>query len=109
MSWHCVTFTTADIVGKKHMDLQDDFDRRWLAAGLPRDAALFASDLDREGRSVYYFSPGAMLFSNSILSAYGGTPCSPPPPGAALLVGHDDVREELVGPWKRRSRSRSFT
>jgi hypothetical protein len=24
MSWHCVTFTTADIVGKRHMDLQDD-------------------------------------------------------------------------------------
>jgi hypothetical protein len=79
------------------MRLQDDFDLRWVAAGLPRAAALFASDLDREGRSVYYFSSGAMSFARPIVAAYAGEPCAPPPPGIALLVGHHDARKELVG------------
>lgn len=97
MSWYRVTFTTNDIVGKKHTRLHDDFNLRWMAAGSPRGAALFASGLDRAGRSVYYFSPDSMSFARPIVAAYAGEPHGPPPRGVALDIGHASAPEELLG------------
>lgn len=74
--------------------VQDAFEAAFMAAGAPKDAALFLR-LQPEGAD-YYVSPGAMSFFQSTVTVLGGQPCPPPTTeGTTFLVGHDEARTML--------------
>jgi hypothetical protein len=55
--WYRLIFSADDIAAAKHLEMEGHFERFFLAAGSPEDAALFRQ-VDA-GRTIYYFSPGA--------------------------------------------------
>jgi hypothetical protein len=95
-SWYKATFSKGEHASKGGQ-LQTAFERLFLDAFAPRDAAMFTTEgpetPDRRPYS-YFFSPGAVHVARTLIEAYGGRPCDAPPrKGLTLLVGHDDSEE----------------
>ena len=86
MPWYKVTLTDEDITARRHMTLQDEFGALFMTNRGPKDAAMFGNLDSAEGHH-FYFSPGAVRFSMSVLSRWDGREC-PVPRSAdlALLV-----------------------
>jgi hypothetical protein len=83
--WYRVIFSADEISAAKHLEMLGHFERFYLAAGSPADAALF------KGRqsTAYYFSPGAARIAKKLITHLSATPC-PAPKIAELewVAGH---------------------
>lgn len=74
-SWYKITMSSADTVARKHMVLQDHFEKLLMTSGA-MDAFMLVSD----GRDsdTYYFSPSAMRIARQLLLSYGAAACPQP-------------------------------
>lgn len=99
MSWHSVTMSVDDVVNRKHIKLQDEFTELFTVLGGPAELAMFSeSFIDREDEnSVYFFSPASLEKIPLFLEKWGSEPCARPEGKVALLVGHADAKETLLG------------
>jgi hypothetical protein len=97
MPWYKVSLTAEQIANGDEMRIQDQFDALFLAAGGPKDAALFSSKLDRSDIAHLFFSPGSVKFAEPLIRLCRGEICEKPDRSAvALLVGHQSALEELL-------------
>jgi hypothetical protein len=53
--WYRLIFSADDISAAKHLEMEGHFEKFFLAAGSPEDAALFRRL--ESGRTIYYLSP----------------------------------------------------
>jgi len=97
MTWHKVTLSVDQVVNQEHSNIQDQFDALFIAAGAPKDMALFSSSLTGKDELHMYFSPSSVAYANSIISLHGGAPCDKPTEKPVLLVGHADARNAMFG------------
>jgi hypothetical protein len=89
MGWKRVDFSEDALARSLPEALTQAFEAAFLAAGAPRNAALFES---RDGaRLSFHFSPGAAALFEKTLSTLGPTRGRAPPPAARLLVGHPET------------------
>jgi hypothetical protein len=93
-SWYRVTLSNSDVVARRHMDLQKEFETLFLAHQWPTQAAMFAS-VDTLAHH-FYFSPAAVTFSGDLIAHYGGTECAQPEvTDLVLLVGNPGWKEAI--------------
>ena len=86
MPWYKVPMSWDDIAANKHTALQDAFTALFMAAGAPKDAAMFTSADIR--KNVDYFSPRAVEIAKTLIVRSGGVECPAPTRSAVdLLVG----------------------
>ena len=94
--WMRVTMTSKEVAAGRHIALQDAFEKVFMAALAPKDAAMFGYDKSYDEYG-FYFSPGAVLIFASVLTSYGAEECSAPPrANASLLVAHNDAWDFLI-------------
>lgn len=79
--------------------LAEQFDKLWMAAGHPRDMALFGiralGEISGEEVEVY-FSPGSLKYAKELIERCQGLECEQPPASnLALIAGHQDVVKGL--------------
>ena len=89
MSWKKVTLSSEDITAGAEHRLQEAFATRFIAAGSPPDAVMYANlDTAEEGFRIF-FSPAAVVIAGPLLASYSPVDCSEPAPGSfAMLVGN---------------------
>jgi hypothetical protein len=85
--WYRLIFSADDVSAAKPLELEGHFEKFFLAAGSPEDAALFRG-LDPD-QMTYYFSPGAARIAMKLI-AHLGAARSPAPPMSqvAFVYGH---------------------
>lgn len=102
MSWYKVTMPLSECgLSGRGKELQDAFEKSFMAYKAPRDAAMFSQRDDAFENNHYYFSPGAAKLICPLIERMGGVQCAPPqnkemPSLLILLVGHADARESLL-------------
>jgi hypothetical protein len=86
--------SNADVVARRHMDLQKAFETHFLANQWPDRAAMFASVETLAHH--FYFSPGAVEIAAALLADYNAADCSPPEVSdLVLLVGNSGWKETI--------------
>jgi hypothetical protein len=75
--WYRLIFSADDISAAKHLEMEGHFEKFFLAAGSPEDAALFRGL--EPGRTIYYFSPGAAKIAMKAITHLSATQCPTPP------------------------------
>lgn len=96
MPWAKVTLTNQDITEGKHFQLQNAFERMFMAAIGPKDAAMFTQREFSEPH-YFYFSPGAVQIFDAILRVYKASSCDAPSiEDVTLLVGHAGAADALL-------------
>jgi hypothetical protein len=93
-SWYSVTASAEDAARARNAIIQYEFCEIFNAAGDPKDAAMFSSQVLTDGAQLY-FSPGAGRIAKSLLERYGGVPCKKPSFKVYLMVGHSAEKEKL--------------
>lgn len=98
MPWYKVVMSSIEVAKGKHSELQKAFEALFMAAGAPKEMALFSSGLAGRDNLEIYFSPGSIEYARILLELYQGQSCERPTEGKkpALLVGHADAREKLL-------------
>jgi hypothetical protein len=79
MPWMGVTLSAAGRLG----ELQEAFEKIWIAAGAPPDAAMYGGESARDNRC--FFTPAAVTLAQPLLSKWGAVNC-PPPDTRKLIV-----------------------
>ena len=80
-------FSADEISAAKHLEMEGHFEKFFLAAGSPEDAALYRR-LD-PGQTIYYFSPGAARIAMKLITHLSAVQCPAPPMSAvAYIAGH---------------------
>jgi hypothetical protein len=101
--WHRVTLSNSDVVARRHMELQKEFETLFLAHQWPSKAAMFAS-VDTLAHH-FYFSPAAVAFSGDLIARYGGTECAQPEVNdLVLLVGNPGWKASIF-PGEKEARA----
>jgi hypothetical protein len=91
-----VVISVEDIVAKKAIHIQDEFETEFPNLAGPKGAAMFENSPSCD-EHVFYFSPDAVVIFGLLLKVYDAAECKPPPPeGTALLVGDTDAKEALL-------------
>ena len=87
-TWYKVTLSQEDIATGKHMVLQNAFQTMFMLNQAPKDAAMFTH---KETRAPYhyFFSPGAVRISSSLMDRYSGKECAAPQASELSLVVGD--------------------
>jgi len=89
--WYRVIFGADEISAAKHLEMVGHFERFFLAAGSPEDAALFRGL--QSGRTAYYFSPGAARIAMKLINHVSAA--SGPAPNISeveFIAGHQPVQ-----------------
>ena len=90
-TWYKVTLSSKDITAGKHMALQSTFPFLFLASRAPRDAAMLTNSEPRFPAD-YFFSPGAVRFSKTLIDGFSSIECAAPKAtGLSLLVGDEQL------------------
>jgi hypothetical protein len=85
--WYRLIFSADDISAAKHLEMEGHFEKFFLAAGSPEDAALFRGL--ESGRTMYYFSPGAARIAMKLITHLGAAKSAPPATSEVVLIaGH---------------------
>jgi len=92
MSWYRIPVSAEQAACGVHIRVQTAFEKLWLAALRPKDAAMFSCG--SAGRAFeLYFSPGARRIAHALVESSGGIASeAPPKDDTALLVGHAGMR-----------------
>ena len=77
MRWYCITLTASQFSIGKHMELQHEFARAWINAGLPHDAVMYGSSANSSDHS-FYFTPKAVMIAQSLLENFNAVECDEP-------------------------------
>lgn len=87
MSWKKIKLSRDEIAAGKMGKLQDAYLARFMAAGFPQDAFMYANlDSAAEGHQIM-FSPTAVKIAGPLLAPYTLEDCPEPVPGNfAVLV-----------------------
>ena len=95
-SWYEVTLSDEDISDHKHLDLQNQFMALFVFNHSPKDAAMFDNADPVKGHH-FYFSPGAVRFSLTLISRWGAQQvrASQRLADLCLLVGNSSARQDL--------------
>lgn len=98
MPWYKVVMSSIEAAKGKHSELQSAFEALFMAAGGPKEMALFSIRLSGRDNFEIYFSPGSIEYTRSLLELYQGQACEKPTGGKelALLVGHAGAMEKLL-------------
>jgi hypothetical protein len=89
--------SSKDVALRKHIRLQDLFERVFVARATPTNAAMFANDPSHK-EFGFYFSPEAVRIFDLILETFGAAECDAPPKSeTSLLVGHRNAWQ-MLGP-----------
>ena len=92
--WYVVTISEDQIVDGKLRVLQDQFESLQMAAGFPKDMALFCILFDSPVH--IYFSSGCAPHAKSLIDSFMGSPCNKPSKNKmVLLVGLANAWELL--------------
>lgn len=97
-TWHVVTLPAheAEPHGKA-MILQHGFEDAFIAAGGPKEAAMFAGRSDDRETHYFYFSPGAYNIVSNLLRVYEAARCETPlRDSVRLCAGHSGVKNMLL-------------
>ncbi len=97
MSWHKVTLSTEQVENQEYLNIQRQFNALFIAAGAPKDMALFSGNLLGQDERHMYFPPGSLPYANSIISLYGGVECDKPIEKPTLLVGQAKATDLMFG------------
>jgi hypothetical protein len=109
MPWSKVVFGPGSHQATHLAKLELQFDALFVAAGFPRDMALFAAR-DYLGGVTIYFSPVASEYAAEVINQYGGQPCSAPSADAVELVeGFTKSLERLCAGRGNRSPSQQVS
>ena len=85
--WYRLIFNADDISAAKHLELEGHFERFFLAAGSPADAALYKRL--EPGQIIYYFSPGATRIAPKLINHMSATQVlAPDMTGVEFVAGH---------------------
>ena len=84
--WYRLIFSADDISAAKHLEMEGHFEKFFLAAGSPEDAALFRRL--ESGRIIYYFSPGAARIAMKLITHLGAAKSAAPTSEVVLIAGH---------------------
>jgi hypothetical protein len=85
--WYRLIFSVDEISAAKHLEMEGHFEKFFLAAGSPEDAALFRRVEDH--RSIYYFSPGAARIAMKLITHLGAArSAAPATPELVVIAGH---------------------
>jgi len=76
MTWMCVYLSPADISAGGDMILQEAFEKVWIAAGVPPNAIMYATQSARNSRC--YFTPAAVNLTRALLLTFGAVDCPEP-------------------------------
>ncbi len=89
--WYRLIFSADEISGAKHLEMEGHFEKFFLAAGSPEDAALFRRVED--GRTIYYFSPGAARIATKLITHLSAVLCPAPAiSGLEFIAGHQHIQ-----------------
>ena len=89
--WYRLIFTVDDISAAKHLEVEGHFEKFFLAAGSPEDAALFRGL--QSGQTVYYFSPGAARIAMKLITRLSAVPCTAPTISEVeFIAGHQQIQ-----------------
>lgn len=83
--WRHVRFGPAELARGEHCYLKDSFYALYLAAGQPRDMALYLGNLNSQGAD-FYFNPKATHVARSLVRYYAGEACPRPHEKSLALV-----------------------
>jgi len=89
MGWKRIEFSEDAMARRLPEALTQTFDTAFMAAGSPRNAALF--EHRDHGHIHLYFSPGAAALFETQLMVLGPKRASAPPAGARLAVGDPGI------------------
>ncbi len=95
--WYRLIFSADDISAAKHLEVDGHFEKFYLAAGAPEDAALFRRL--ESGRTIYYFSPGAARIAMKLITHLGAA--KSPAPAASEVVFIAGHRPSIGIPFSR--------
>jgi hypothetical protein len=88
--WYRLVFSADDISSAKHLEVEGHFEKFFLAAGSPEDAALFRAL--EPGQTVYYFSPGAARIAMKLIAHLSAAPFPAPAMSEVEFVaGHQHI------------------
>jgi hypothetical protein len=73
-------------------ELQEQFTARWMLAGGPKDAAVFAVYDPKAKRMVCYINPAMATLFPDLVEAAASVPCEPQS-GLPLLIGDQHIVE----------------
>ncbi len=76
MPWFQVTMTDEEVASGKHIQLQNQFSKVWMAIGAPPEAAMYGSM--EVGKLHYYFTPHAAQIADPLLKMYSAVECEEP-------------------------------
>lgn len=85
-SWFKVSITESCVLGGHFHRLCRQFQRAFIAAGAPRDMALFADTYVLNDTRDVYFSPGCMRHVTDLLNVHNALPCRRPEGGQVTMV-----------------------
>ena len=77
-------------------DLQEAFFAAFVAAGLPKHAAMYVSKINAS-EDAFYFSPAASSFLSAGLAGRKAQPCSPPSEDSLTLLVCNEVDKAQAG------------
>jgi hypothetical protein len=91
MPWHIVTLSSDRISAGAGNKLLNELESVIMAAGFPKEAAVFGSvDRSRDG-NTYYINPGASTVATALIATWGGTECDDPGAPVSLLIGRPEA------------------
>lgn len=97
LKWHRIRIAQDECLRWKHADIQDEFERRFVARLGPRSSGLLAGERDSSDAFYLYLSPGSLGDCMPLIVQHCGEQCEEPPRGSVtLLVGHQDVWEDYL-------------
>ena len=89
--WYRLIFSADDISAAKHLEVEGHFEKFFLAAGSPEDAALFRRL--EPGQTIYYFSPGAARIAMKLITHLSAAPCPAPAMSeVGFIAGHQSSK-----------------
>lgn len=89
--WYRVIFSVDEISAAKHLEMIGHFERFFLAAGSPKDAALFRGL--QSGQNAYYFSPGAAKIAMKLIIHLSAASCPAPKMSEVeCIAGHQPAQ-----------------
>jgi hypothetical protein len=90
MPWHEIDLSVERVAAGEGLRLMNELEKVFLAAGFPREAAVFTTfEMGRPGM-IFWLNPGASEIAKTIIARWAGKERENPGP-AALLIGHQDA------------------
>jgi len=95
MQWHKILYPPFGSEEPFQTNIETAFSALCMAAGNPKDAALFSS-FGQVGERAYYFSPACSTFCSGLYAQFGAVPCEKPTNSPGGVIGHHGAASWLL-------------